>query len=67
MAVAMLTPTLVFCAVLSGLGFGLMSIAYRMGQQRSVPTQSVAFIVTLVGGAYFLACTWHEPFWQAPW
>ncbi len=66
-AVAMLTPALVFCVVLAGFGFGLMNVAYRLGQQRGVPVQSIAFIVTLVGAAYFVTCTWHAPFWQAPW
>lgn len=63
----MLTPSLIFYAVLAGMAFSLMNVVYRLGQQRGVPPQMIAFVVTVVGTAYFVIATWHTPFWHAPW
>lgn len=63
----MLTPTLIFYAILAGLGYGLMSTIYRLGQQQGVSVQTIAFIVTLIGTVYGIAITWPSPFWHAPW
>lgn len=63
----MLTPLLIFYAVLAGLAFSLMNVFYRLGQQRGVPVQPIAFVVAVAGTAYFIAATWPIPFWHAPW
>ncbi len=63
----MLTPSLIFFVLLTGVAFGLMNTVYRLGHQRGVPTQPIAFGVSLVGTAYCIASTWPAPFWQAPW
>ncbi len=43
----MLTPALILYVILAGVGFGVMNVAYRLGQQRGVSVQSIAFLVTL--------------------
>jgi drug/metabolite transporter (DMT)-like permease len=63
----MLTPALILYVILAGVGFGLMNVTYRIGQQRGVSVQSIAFLVTLAGTAYCAAVTWQAPFWEAPW
>lgn len=63
----MLTPTLVFYALLAGIGYGLMSTIYRLGQQRGVSVETIIFITTLTGTAYYIAAAWPALFWQAPW
>lgn len=63
----MLTPTLILFVLLAGVGFGLMTIAYRLGQERGVPTQAIVFVIGLAGTAYCVASTWPVPFWHAPW
>ena len=63
----MLTPSLIFFVLLAGIAFGLMNTVYRLGHQRGVPAQSIAFIVTLAGTAYCVVSTWPVPFWQVPW
>jgi drug/metabolite transporter (DMT)-like permease len=63
----MLTPILIFYVLLAGVGFGLMTIVYRLGQLRGVPVQPIIFIVSLAGVAYTVTRTWPDPFWLAPW
>lgn len=63
----MLTPSLIFYAVLAGAAFSLLNIIYRLGQLRGVPVQPIAFVVALAGTAYCIAVTWPAPFWHAPW
>lgn len=63
----MLTPTSIFFVLFAGFGFVMMNIAYRLGHQKGVPAQPIAFIVTLAGTAFCVASTWPAPFWHAPW
>lgn len=63
----MLTPISIFYVLLAGVTFGLMTIAYRLGQQRGVPVQPIIFIAALIGTAFCAASTWPVLFWHAPW